>query len=173
MKKFLLAGVLACAALGMTDVGLRAQTQVQFPNAPWNGFAPGKIECGWLLGANMNVTTDQAIPISVPSATYMIESIAISNPSVSLTTAAGGFYSAASKGGVAVVAAAQAYSGLTSNTANTTGNALLATIATAGNTTVFQGPSQTSPISTLYFSLTTAQGAAASADIRVYCRPLF
>ena len=151
----------------------KAQTQFQFPTAPWSAFAPGKIECGWLYGANFNSTADQAIPISVPTATYMVESIAISNPSVSMTTAQGGFYTAISKGGVTIVASSQAYSSLTGNTANTTGNAMMATLATAGNTTDFQGPTQTSAINTIYFSLTTAQGAAATADIRVYCRPLY
>ena len=151
----------------------KAQTQSQFPTAPWGGFAPGKIECGWLYDANFNSTADQAIPISVPSALYVVDSILVTNASVSLTTAAGGVYSAVSKGGVAVVSSGQAFSGLTSNTANTTGNALALTIATAGNTTAFQGFAQTGRISTLYLSLTTGQGAAATADFRVYCRPLF
>lgn len=172
MKKFLLAGVLACAALGLTDVALRAQTNVQYPNTPWSAYAPARIQCGVLRGADFNVTTDQQIPISMPSG-YMFDSIAISDPSVSLTTAAGGFYSGAGKTGVIVVAAAQAYSALTTNTANTTGNALLATISTAGNTTAFGGFGSASPQQVLYFSLTTGQGAAATGNIRVYCRPLF
>jgi hypothetical protein len=144
-----------------------AGTTNQFPTSPWSAFAPGTVQCGWLYGANFNVTTDQAIPIAVPSGTYMIEAIAISNPSVSLTTAVGGVYSAASKGGVAVVANSQAYSSLTTNAANTTGNAMLATLAAAGTTTAFTAPT------TLYLSLTTAQGAAATADVRVRCRPLY
>ena len=121
----------------------------------------------------MNITTDQAIPISVPSATYVLDSIWISNPSVSLTTAVGGFYTGASKTGVTVVANTQAYSTLTTNAANTTGNAMAATLATAGTTTAFGGPTQTSAVKTLYLSLTTAQGAAATADVRVYCVPLY
>lgn len=163
----------ALAALLAIASAAQAQTNFQFPTTPWQAYAPAKIQCGSLLGANMNVTTDQAIPISVPSASFLIDSIVISNPSLSLDTAQGGFYSAASKGGVAVVANTQAYSALTTNAANTTGNAVLATIATAGNTTAFQGAFQTSQIKTLYFSLTTAQGAASTADIRVYCRPLY
>ena len=152
----------------------RAQSPIfQFPTTGWGGYAPNRIQCGTLTGANMNSTADQAIPLSVPTATYMIDSIAISNPSTSLTTAAGGFYSAASKGGVAVVASSQAYSTLTTNAANSTGNTMLATIATAGSTTAFNGAGQSSQIATLYLSLTTAQGAAATADIRVSCRPLY
>lgn len=165
--------LLAAAIAALASGPARAQTQVQYPFAPWNAYAPSVVECGSLIGANFNVTTDQAIPISVPSALYAIDAIAISNPSVSLSTAAGGFYTAASKGGIAVVANSQAYSGLTTNTANATGNYLKATLATAGNTTAFNGFAQTSQISTLYLSLTTAQGAAATADVRVYCRLLY
>lgn len=151
-----------------------AQTQMQFPTTPWVGFAPGTVQCGELLAANFNVTTDQAITISVPSATYIVDQITISNPSVSMTTAAGGFYSAVSKGGVAIVASGQAYSSLTTNAANSTGNAMAATIATAGTTTAFGGPTQgANAIPTIYLSLTTGQGAAATADIRVRCRLLF
>ena len=162
-----------CLGIGYVPVALKAQVQQQFPTTPWNSFAPARIQCGVLKGANFNITTDQAIPISVPTATYMIDSIDISAPSVSLTTAQGGFYTAVSKGGVAVVASTQAYSSLTTNAANTTGNAMQATLATAGNTTEFAGYQQASRIQTLYFSLTTGQGAPATANIRVYCRPHF
>lgn len=149
-----------------------AQTYMQFSSAPWGGFAPARIQCGWLYGANMNTTADQAIPIAVPSYTWAVDSIVVSNPSVSLTTAAGGVYTAASKGGIAIVASGQAYSGLTTNAVNTAGSLLALTIATAGNTTAFQGFG-TGDISQVFLSLTTAQGAAATADVRVFCKPLF
>jgi hypothetical protein len=173
MKRFLAAALLLVLASTA-----HAQTQMQFWNAPWQGFAPGRIQCGQLYGANFNITSDQAIPISVPSGIWMVDAIEIDEaypqqPSVSLTTASGGFYTAVSKGGVAVVGSGQAYSSITTNAVNTTGNSMLATIATAGNTTAFQGFGQASKVSTLYFSLTTAQGAAAAANIRVYCRPLY
>lgn len=165
---------LALALLVALATGASAQTQFQFPTTPWQAYAPGRIQCGSLIGANFNSTADQAIPISVPTGLWMVDSIAITNPSVSLTTAAGGFYTAVSKAGVAVVASSQAYSALTTNAANTTGNALLATIATAGNTTTLGGYLQgANTIATLYFSLTTAQGAAATGDIRVQCRPIY
>jgi hypothetical protein len=173
MKRFLAHLAALALLLAAAAVPVRAQTQFQFPNAPWQAYAPARIQCGQLLGANFNTTSDNAIQISVPSATYVIDSIVVSNPSVSLTTAAGGVYSAASKGGVAIVANSQVFSALTTNAANTTGNALALTLSTAGNTTAFQGFGQASKISTLYLSLTTAQGAAASADVRVYCRPAY
>lgn len=176
-RRFIAFAALA-AGFAITAIGgqfrAEAQTQMQFPTTPWEGYAPATVQCGELLGANMNVTTDQAIPISVPSGTYIVDNITISNPSVSMTTAAGGFYSAASKGGVAIVASGQAYSTLTTNAANTTGNAMVATLATAGTTTAFGGyAAGANQISTIYLSLTTGQGAAATADVRVRCRALY
>lgn len=168
MKKLLLAAFLFSVALPAL-----AQTQFQFPNAPWQAYAPNELQCGTLIGANFNSTADQAIVISVPSSLWAIDQISISNPSISMTTAQGGFYSAVSKGGVAIVANTQAYSTLTTNAANTTGNYMQPTLSTAGNTTAFKGYAQTSQIKALYLSLTTAQGAAATADIRVYCHVLY
>jgi hypothetical protein len=110
---------------------------------------------GKLIGANMNVTTDQAINLWLPTGTlWRPTKITVTNASISLTTAAGGVYPAASKGGTALVAAGQAYSGLTASSLS-----LDLTLATG--TTV-----QT--ISPIYFSLTTGQGSAATADIYVY-----
>lgn len=172
MKRYLahIAALLLVVLAAIAPV--QAQTQFQFPTTPWQAYAPAEVQCGWLYGANFNTTSDSAIPISVPSGTWMVDTVVVSNPSISLTTAAGGIYTAASKGGVALVSSGQAYSALTTNAANTTGNSLLLTIATAGNTTALQGYAQTNRISTVYLSLTTAQGAAASADVRIYCRPL-
>lgn len=118
---------------------------------------------GQLLGANMNVTTDQTIAMTVMTMYaspdlilnphYRIDRITVTNASLSLTTAAGGVYTATSKGGTAVVAAAQVYSALT-----TAVKALDVTIAVLD--TRIDKP--------LYFSLTTAQGAAATADVYVW-----
>jgi len=112
---------------------------------------------GRLIGANMNVTTDQAIAMDVPvGQSFRVTKVSVLNASVSLTTAAGGLYSAASKGGDAIVAAAQAYTALT-----TSGLVLDLTIATTPGKTQYSG-------SSLFFSLTTGQGAPATADIYVY-----
>lgn len=105
---------------------------------------------GKLLGANMNVTTDQAIALA--GADCVVTEILVTKASISLTTAAGGFYSAAAKGGTAIVAAGQTYAALTANTL-----AMKPAIAA-----LLRGLSQ------IFFSLTTAQGAAATADIYVY-----
>jgi hypothetical protein len=119
----------------------------------------GGILLGTLIGANMNSTADQIITMFSNPSKYIIRRIVVANASISLTTAAGGVYTAASKGGVAVVAAAQAYSSLTSSALF-----LDLTLSTSGSasTTV------KSSIPNLYLSLTTAQGAAATADVYVY-----
>ncbi len=114
----------------------------------------GSTLLGALKGANMNVTTDQAI--AIPWAKYIVRRITFVNPSTSLTLAAGGVYTAASKGGTAIVAAAQVYSGLTGATKfiDATLAALLGTDALT--------------VATLYLSLTTAQGGAATADCYIF-----
>jgi hypothetical protein len=105
-----------------------------------------------LIGANMNVTTDQPLVRQWGFTNYIIDRIVVTNASISLTTAAGGVYSAASKGGTAIVAAGQVYSALTS--------APVVLALTLGNT---NRRSET-PI----LSLTTGQGAAATANIYVF-----
>ena len=69
-----------------------------------------------------------------------------------MDTAVGGFYSAATKGGVELVAATQVYSALTS--ASITLDCTIASVVGG--------------LGNVYFSLTTAQGAPATADIRIY-----
>lgn len=119
----------------------------------------GGILLGSLIAANFNSTADQIITIFDNPAKYIVRRIIVTNASTSLTTAAGGVYTAASKGGTAIVAAAQAYSTLTASTLF-----LDLTLSATGNasTTV------KSSIPNLYLSLTTAQGAAATADVYVY-----
>lgn len=108
---------------------------------------------GRLIGANMNVTTDQTIVID-PSIKFAVARILVTNASISLTTAVGGIYDTASKAGNALVANTQVYSALTAST-----KVVALTIAAAGSANIFS--------SNLFFALTTAQGAAATADIYV------
>lgn len=110
---------------------------------------------GQLIGANFNSTADQPIPILSQVTKYRISEIDVTGCSTSLTLAAGGFYSAASKGGTAIVSAAQLYSGLTGSTL-----VLNPTISATGGTTAWTA-------STIYFSLTTAQGGAATCNIAI------
>jgi hypothetical protein len=119
----------------------------------------GGILLGKLIGANMDSTADQRIVMFSNPSKFILRRIVVTNASISLTTAAGGVYTAVSKGGTAVVASSQAYSSLSASTLfldltlNTSGSA---------STTV------KSSIPNLYLSLTTAQGAAATADVYVY-----
>ena len=115
---------------------------------------------GVLIGANFNITTDNTIPIAFCGTKYMITKIIVTNASISLTTAIGGVYTATSKGGTALVSAAQTYAGATAAT-----KVVILTL-TAGAT------ADTFALTNLYLNLTTAQGAAATGDIFVYGIPL-
>jgi hypothetical protein len=119
----------------------------------------GGILLGKLISADMNSTSDQRIVMFSNPSKFILRRIVVTNASISLTTAAGGVYTAASKGGTAVVASSQAYSSLTASTLF-----LDLTLSATGSasTTV------KSSIPNLYLSLTTAQGAAATADVYVY-----
>lgn len=115
---------------------------------------------GKLASANMNSAADQTITINLPTGVtkYTVEKIDVTNCTVNITTAAGGFYTAASKGGTAIVAAGQTYAALT-GTATQLLNPTLAV-----TTSSFTG--------NMFFSLTAAQGGAATADIYVWGRVL-
>ena len=115
-------------------------------------------------GINANSVADTAIAIPLPAGftKYRVRSVTALNPSVSLTAAYGALYTAASGAGLAVCAP-QALSGLTTNAANTAGNAIDMTQALA-NATFFTA-------TTLYFRVTTAQGATATVDLVIRIEP--
>ena len=136
---------IAASALTPTEV---TKLQVSVDNAM------GSVCLGKLSSANMNITTDQAIVIN--SSNYIVRKITITNASVSLTTAAGGIYPTTSKGGTALVTAGQVYTVLTAST-KFLDLTLAAGVGTDRNTST-----------NLYFSLTTGQGVAATADIYVW-----
>lgn len=107
---------------------------------------------GRLIGADMNVTTDQTFSMNIPLLVpFTISKILATNASIDLTAADGGIYDAAAKGGNAIVANTQVYTALT-----TSSKLLSLTIAAAGSGNVFQ----VAPI----LSLTGAQGEAATCD---------
>lgn len=143
----------------------RSLTNLASKAAVQTELLSGLILGGKLIGANFNSTADQAITITSPTARYRILQIIVTNASTSLTTAAGGIYTAAAKGGVQVVTSAQAYSGITSTAVDTLANtAILNTTNT--NTMV-------NSVETIYLSLTTPQGGAATADVYVFIKPLY
>lgn len=111
-----------------------------------------------LLGANFNTTNDQAIALPSSISKFCLTRIIVTNASLSLTTAVGGFYPQPSKGGTAIVANSQVYSALIDAT-----KLVNPTLASYGSGTVFTSSILTS--FSVYFALTTPQGAAATADI--------
>jgi hypothetical protein len=119
------------------------------------GIPPNAINLlAFKKGVNMNSTADQVI--GLPGGKYIIRKISFANPSISLTLAAGGIYTATSKGGSAIVAAGQLYSALTA-----AAKFLDLTLAAIAGTDI---RTETA----LYLSLTTAQGAPATADIYIF-----
>ena len=109
----------------------------------------GEILLGKLSSANLNITTDQLITLSLGN--KMITRITCINASGTPALAAGGVYTGADKSGAAIVAAGQVYSALTSILGL---NLTLAANFVSG--------------SNLYLSLTTANGSALTCDIYVY-----
>lgn len=118
----------------------------------------GQILLGQLISANMNSTADQQITIFSAPAKYVIRRIVVTNASVSLTTAVGGIYPAVSKGGTAIVANSQAYSGLSA--ASKFIDLTIASGYTSGGDVL--------TVKNIFLSLTTPQGAAATADVYVF-----
>ncbi len=113
---------------------------------------------GSLPAADMNSTDDQEFTL-LPSASgqFRARLITATNATGTLDMATGGIYTAASKGGTAIVASSQDYSALTDPTISLD----LAIVATPQNTFWPDG-------TTLFLSLTTPQGVAAIADFYIY-----
>lgn len=116
------------------------------------------------IGVNANSVADNLLAINMPAGVtkYRVARVTALNPSISLTSAQAAVYTAASAGGVAVCSP-QALSGLTTNAANTAGNAIDLTLALAG-ATFFTA-------ATLYFRITTAQGSVATVDVAIEIQP--
>lgn len=107
---------------------------------------------------DFNITTDNILVRQKACTEYYIDEIRVANASISLTTAVGGVYTASGKGGNALVANTQVYSALTGS-----GPGLILTLEPIGLGRQTAG--------TLYLNLTTAQGAAATADVFVFGTP--
>lgn len=110
------------------------------------------------LNADFNSTGDQPIVLPSTLQAFQLTGILITNATVSLSVAVGGFYPEASQGGTPIVAASQVYTTLTASTLLM--NATLSAYAQA------QRFSRTQLVDwSVYFSLTTPQGSVAYADI--------
>lgn len=164
----------AMSALAGTEVltGVQSSINANATPAQIKAYVAGalgasQIFAGRLLGADMNVTTDQAIAIALPPGytRWRLNNIFMTNAGgTNLTTAAGGIYSAASKAGTALVANTQVYTALTGAAVNSTGNFLALTTSGSVVSTVFD-------LATIYFSLTTPQGSAATSNIYINVTP--
>ena len=104
-------------------------------------------------GVNLNATGDTVLPI-VNTDRFSVSNVVFTNASTSLTTAAAGVFNAPSAGGTAIVANA-ALSALTSS-------------SVVSQRTVAATAAQTGNVTSLYFNVGTAQGAAATMDVFVY-----
>lgn len=120
-----------------------------------------------LRNADFNTTTDQALIITPGVNIFQLTGIIVTNATTSLLTAVGGFYTQAFKAGSAIVAAGQTYSTLV------TANLLLQpTLTNFANTARFSSANLPVVVGAngmaglaIYFSLTTANGNVANADI--------
>ena len=120
-----------------------------------------------LRGINFNpsVATDNSLAISVPTARYLLDKLVITNASQTLTTAVVGLYTAVGAGGIPL-ALSQSVN-VSSSLTDTFGNmaALTFTASTSIVNTAFNDAS-------LQFRIVTAEGAAATADVILYVRPM-
>jgi hypothetical protein len=108
-------------------------------------------------GLDLQITTDQALAKQFSGSSYVITKVLAIRKSGAVTVAcAGGLYTAASKGGSALIAATQVWTALTG-----AGKIVDATLAALLGTDV----QSASPI---YLSLTTGSTGAATADMFVY-----
>lgn len=117
---------------------------------------------GTLTGANFNSTADQAISLTAPSALYVITQILVTNTSTSLTTAKGTFYAGASKTNAIFGATTSSFTALTASGSVSMVNSAATTFGGAFANARFTAGT------TIYLSLTTAQGATATADVYVF-----
>lgn len=117
---------------------------------------------GSLRNANFNTATDQPITIPVNFTAFQLTGVVITNASVSLTTAVGGFYPQSAKGGTPIVAAAQTYAALT-----TAASLMQATLASFGANTRFSSVNlgTIGGLLQIWLALTTPQGVVATADV--------
>lgn len=119
-------------------------------------YEPALYRCLFVKkSVNMNSTSDQAFNTLGNITAYAVVVIYVTNASISLTTAVGGLWTGASQTGNNLVAAGQAYSGLTSST-----KLLALTLASGATTNVNTAP----PI----LHLATPQGSTATADFYVF-----
>ncbi len=123
-----------------------------------SGILPDSLAVAKATAADFQSTDDQAFTWLVPvPAKYVIRRVVANQVSGATSVAClGGVYTAASKGGSALIAAAQSWLGLSGS-----GKIVDATLAAIATTNVVTS-------STLYLSLSTGSTAACTADVYIY-----
>lgn len=124
-------------------------------------LGPSETKLAQFLGANFNTTNDQQIAIPTTITKFQLTRVVVTNASLSLTTAVGGFYPQPAKGGTSLVANSQVYSSLTAASV-----LLNPTLTSYANTTALTAAILTS--FSIYLSLTTGQGSACTADVYLF-----
>ena len=132
----------------MSNPGPASTVSVGLQNVSYN---QGIVLLGSAKGVNLNDVSDNIIQV-IGSDKYSVLYCMVGNASTSLTTADAGLYTGPGATGLTVVTAA-ALSAITANA-----DVLQMTIA---STDMLTAPN-------LYFRCTTAQGAAATADVWIY-----
>jgi len=154
---------------GPTSGGAAAPTfrglvAADLPAAALSAGASRLFLAGKLAGANFNSTADQAIALAPPAwvTNWIVAEVVVANPSTSLTAAQGAFYAAASKTNAFFnTSATTSYANLTA--ANRAQVMAANQIGGGGAAMTYLYSGST----TIYLSLTTAQGGAATADVYV------
>lgn len=118
---------------------------------------------GFAKTVDLNTVGDTHIFLSLPTTNWLFEGVWVVNKgtTASLTNAQFGLFSAAAGGGTALVAGGTALSSITSDTINTATNAFVS----VSNTVAYN-------FTSVYFRVTTQQGAAATADVYITGHPL-
>lgn len=152
-------GIYDSLPLPIADGGTNAITVA----AAQANFGYSAIIGGFANNVNFNAVGDTQITITAPTGNYRINSITIVNQgaTAALNVAQYGLFSAAGGGGTALVAGGTAMNSITSNTVNTAVNHLVNATVTA-----------TWNLSSVFFRITTAQGAAASGSVYIIIQPL-
>jgi hypothetical protein len=115
---------------------------------------------------NLNsANTDNLVTITPPGTRYKVDQVLVKNvgATASLTLATAGLFTATSASGTAI-AAIQALNSVTASAVNSVHN--LMTMTLSSNAEMY------TDITSLYFRVSSAQGASSLADVYVYIRPL-
>jgi hypothetical protein len=144
---------IACSANVFTMLGSATNAAI-LSNIGASAFIGSTRILFQLIGANMNIDTDQQFTKVGTFTNYITLNVKATNASAIASTAVGGIYSAASKAGISLISASTGYTALTTagegqgiGASNNAGGGVLTT--------------------TPYLSLTTPQGSAATADFYI------